>query len=308
MPGGLSSLSMARTCSSGLRAGASVLALLACALGAGTAAAAGDSAQALQQHYQQHQSQRSDSAGEQAIEVESAELDEGMQGDVYALAAHSLDQVRQVLEDPAQWCTMLLLHINNRACRLGQAGGATTLQLSLVRRYDQPVEQAFELALNYQVVADEPDYLAVALHSADGPLGTSSHRVLLEAIAVSPQQTYLHLRYGYDHNALARVATQAYLATFGSDKVGFTVTGTQSDGQKDYIGGLRGLVERNAMRYYLTVAAYLACMDEPPARQHDARLRTWFAMAERYPRQLHEIDLATYLALKQTDRERDGAK
>ena len=305
MPGRPSFLSMARTCSMGLRVGALALAW---ALSGAPAAAADDPAQALHQHYQQRQAQRTDGADARTAEVESAELDSGMQGDIYALVDHPFEQVRQVLEDPAQWCTMLLLHINNRACHLRHADGATTLQLSLVRRYDQPIEQAMELALAYQVVADKPAYLAVALHSADGPLGTSSHQVLLEAIAVSPQQAYLHFRYGYDHTTLARMATQAYLATFGSDKVGFTVTGTQSDGQKAYIGGLRGLVERNAMRYFLTVAAYLACMDQPAAGQRDARLRAWYAMAERYPRQLHEIDLATYLALKQADRERDGAK
>jgi hypothetical protein len=96
----------------------------------------------------------------------------------------------------------------------------------------------------------------------------------------------------------------AYLATFGSDKVGFTVLGKTPEGQLDYIRGLRGLVERNAMRYFLTLDAYLSA---PGPEQADRRQRRWFAAAEQYPRQLHEVDLDTYLALKREDRQRDGA-
>jgi hypothetical protein len=86
--------------------------------------------------------------------------------------------------------------------------------------------------------------------------------------------------------------------------VGFTVLGKTPEGQPDYIRGLRGLVERNAMRYFLTLDAYLSA---PGPEQADRRQRRWFAAAEQYPRQLHEVDLDTYLALKREDRQRDGA-
>jgi hypothetical protein len=100
-----------------------------------------------------------------------------------------------------------------------------------------------------------------------------------------------------------RLGTQAYLATFGRDKVGFTVTSKTPDGQPEYIRGLRGLVERNAMRYFLTLDAYLSA---PAQDQAERRQRHWFAAAEQYPRQLHEVDLETYLALKREDRQREG--
>jgi hypothetical protein len=51
------------------------------------------------------------------------------------------------------------------------------------------------------------------------------------------------------------IAMKTYLATLGSSKVGFTVTRRQSNGQPEYIRGMRGLVERNAMRYYLAIDA-----------------------------------------------------
>jgi len=103
---------------------------------------------------------------------------------------------------------------------------------------------------------------------------------------------------------MVKLATQAYLATFGANKVGFTVTGRDENGQPVHITGLRGLVERNAMRYFLTLDAYLAA---PGPDQAERRQRRWFAAVEQYPRQLHEVDLDTYLALKREDRQRDGA-
>ncbi|MNJ78327.1 hypothetical protein D3C77_760560 [compost metagenome] len=58
------------------------------------------------------------------------------------------------------------------------------------------------------------------------------------------------------------------------------------------------------MRYFLTLDAYLATGANDPAER---RQRYWFAAAERYPRQLHEVDLDTYLAVKREDRQRDGS-
>ena len=44
---------------------------------------------------------------------------------------------------------------------------------------------------------------------------------------------------------MGRLAMQVYLGTTGRSKVGFTVTGTQADGQPLHIGGTRGVVEVN---------------------------------------------------------------
>ncbi|MBU2408458.1 MAG: hypothetical protein KKC79_07380, partial [Gammaproteobacteria bacterium] len=139
-----------------------------------------------------------------------------------------------------------------------------------------------------------------------GPLGTRRYRVVLEAIPAGEHRTFLHFGYAFEHNMLARMATTAYLATFGRHKLGFTVVGRQADGRLDHIRGLRGLVERNAMRYFLALDAHLAGIDAPPAQRLDRRLNRWFDGVERYPEQLGEVDRATYLAQKAADRRRDG--
>jgi hypothetical protein len=52
------------------------------------------------------------------------------------------------------------------------------------------------------------------------------------------------------------------------------------------VGGERGSLERNAMRYYLAVIAYVG----PPPGQTEQRLRAWFQLTERYAVQLHELN------------------
>lgn len=242
------------------------------------------------------------------VVLDSLELPEGLKGDVYAIVDHPLQAMAGALGTPARWCEALLLHVNNRRCEVRQEQGRALLTLSVVRRYDKPVDSAFLLPFVFRTIGSTPDYMAVQMSAASGPFGTSNYHVMLEAIPVDAGRTFLHFSYAYDHNLMARLATQAYLATFGRDKVGFTVLGTLPGGETDWIRGTRGLVERNAMRYFLAVDAYLSAIDAPAAQQVDDRLRAWFSSVEKYPRQLHEIDLATYLAVKREDRLRDGLR
>jgi len=283
--------------------------LLAGSLQAGAAPtatepAAGEApAQALRARHKQIKDKLERSSFGRPIQLDSIETPDGLQGDVYAVVEHPLSEVGSALKGSANWCELMLLHVNNRRCRVSGAPGRETLTLYVVRRYDKPVDQAFELPFAYRVASATPEHLAVELSAASGPLGTSNYRVTLEAVALDERRSFVHFSYSYDHNMMVRLATQAYLATFGRDKVGFTVVGKAADGKPEYIRGLRGLVERNAMRYFLTLDAYLST---DAADAAERRQRHWFAGAEQYPRQLHEIDLETYLALKREDRQRDG--
>lgn len=262
------------------------------------------SAQAMRATHQRLSDKLERSSFGRPVQLDSMETADGLQGDVYAVVEHPLVDIGSALKGSAHWCDVLTLHINNRRCRTASGPqGREMLTLYVVRRYDKPIDQAFELPFVYKVSSATPEHLLVELSAETGPLGTSNYRVTLEAVALDERKSFLHFSYSYDHNTVVRLGTMAYLATFGSDKVGFTVTGKTPEGQPDYIRGLRGLVERNAMRYFLTLDAYLSA---PGADQAERRQRRWFAAAEQYPRQLHEIDLDTYLALKREDRQRDG--
>ena len=52
------------------------------------------------------------------------------------------------------------------------------------------------------------------------------------------------------------------------------------------------------MRHYLALLACTSVVGGTPAARMDARLRAWHALTERHAAQLHELDLASYLAEK----------
>jgi hypothetical protein len=95
-----------------------------------------------------------------------------------------------------------------------------------------------------------------------------------------------------------------YLASSGRDKVGFSVVGKTAEGEPVYVRGVRGVVERNTMRYYLALEAYLDALDAPAAERVERRLRAFHAGLENYPRQLHELELGRYLDIKRADASR----
>jgi hypothetical protein len=89
-----------------------------------------------------------------------------------------------------------------------------------------------------------------------------------------------------------------YLATSGREKVGFTIVGRDAEGRPEYIDGLRGAVERYAMRLYLAINAYLEFVDERPELRRERNLRAWLDTIADYPRQLVEADRAAYFEAK----------
>jgi hypothetical protein len=244
-----------------------------------------------------------------ALHVDSSEAGDTLKGDVYAVLDYPFDLVSRTLKEPGDWCDVLLLPFNTKYCRAvpGNAGAAT-LQVRIGRKYDQPVQDAYALEFGLQPVAATQDYFESRLAAASGPLGTRDYRILVSAVPLDAKHTFMHFSYSYAYGMAGRVAMQAYLATAGADKVGFSTGGRDANGHPTYIGGVRGAIERTAMRYYLAIDAHLASLGVPPEQQLDKRIETWFSETERYPRQLHEMDRATYVAMKRGEYGRQHAK
>ena len=232
------------------------------------------------------------------IYIESAESSGALKGDLYALVDHPFAMLNASLSGAAPWCDVLILPINTKECRVTEKPGGTTLTVRIGRKTDQPVKDAFPIEFAYRLADSSNDYLAVRLDAESGPFGTHDYRVLLEATPAEDGKTFLHLRYSYGYGTTGRLAMQAYLATAGSGKVGFTTTGN------DLIGGMRGVVERNTMRYYLAIDAYLNAAVSPAAKRVERRLAEWFDATEQYKRQLHEIDRDAYLSMKRKEVQR----
>ncbi len=264
-------------------------------------------ADALRAKHAQLREELRNNGFQRAMHIDSAEAGDGLTGDIYAVLDHPFALVSRALNDPADWCDILILPFNTKYCRATAGNSGAALHVRIGRKYDQPLEQAYRLDFAWQPVAATPDYFESRLHAGNGPLGTRNYRIAVSAVPLDRGRTFMHLSYSYAYGMAGRMAMQAYLATVGSDKVGFTVTGRDGNGQPIPIGGMRGVVERNAMRYYLAIDAHLASLKAPPEQQLEKRIQTWFDATERYPRQLHEMDRSTYLALKRGEYERQQA-
>ena len=235
------------------------------------------------------------------IHIESSEASRRGQGDVYAVLAAPIGTVIAALGDPSHWCDVLMLHLNNKACRIQGAGAATQIELRIGRTYDQPVADAPRVLFAWHAQPPAADFLSVHLDAATGPFDTHDYRILLEAVALEGERSFLHLGYSFRYGGAGRLALQFYLASAGRSKVGFSTLAERPGAEAVPIGGVRGIVERNVMRYYLAIDAYLGATSAPPASQQDKRLQAWFDGTEKYPRQLRELDRAAYLGMKRNE-------
>lgn len=232
----------------------------------------------------------------------STESAEQLEGDVYAVVKHPFGTVSAELSDPAHWCDMLILHLNIKFCRARPVAGGTQLDVRIGRKHDRPLLEASTVLFSFRRAAVQADYLDIELDAADGPLDTHDYRILLEAIPIAQGQSFVHMRYAFAYGRAGRVAMQFYLATLGRGKVGFTPIAAASPGAPPaLIGGVRGVVERNTMRYYLAIESYLDALAAPPPQRLEKGLEGWFAATQKYARQLYEVDRAAYLDMKRKE-------
>lgn len=282
------------------------LAGLVCFMSLGAHAFAGPAA--LRAKHDELREQLRNNNFQRALYIDSSEAGDTLHGDVYAVLDHPFNVVSNALKEPGDWCDILILPFNTKYCHAAEANGGARLLVRIGRKFDQPVQDAYRLEFGLRPVAATPEYFESRLNAATGPLGTRDYRISVSAVPLDARRTFLHLSYSYGYGMAGRLAMQGYLATVGADKVGFTVTGRDGNGQPIYIGGVRGAIERTAMRYYLAVDADLASLGAPADQQLEKRIEAWFNATERYPRQLHEMDRGIYLVMKRGEYERQQAK
>jgi hypothetical protein len=231
------------------------------------------------------------------LALESHEQAHSVSGDVYAVIDYPFAAVSQAFRDPHTWCEVLILHLNTKYCRAG--GGVLSVRMG--RKGERDLDDTFALAFAFRADAPRADFVSARAASPSGPLGSRDYRIEMQAMPLPNGRSFMRLHYSYSFGTAAKLATKGYLATSGSGKIGFTRDG------RGYVRGLRGAVERNAMRYYLAVESYLGSLDEMPGRQFSTRIERWYDATERYSPQLHEIDRASYLAMKQREYVRQQA-
>lgn len=235
------------------------------------------------------------------IYLHSEELANQLKGDIYALIDAPFEAVSPSLAEAENWCDVLILHLNTKYCKTTQRNGSKKLLVSIGKKTYEELDQVFPIEFSFLPTQSTPEFFDISLAAKSGPLGTSDYRIQLEATAIKGGGTFLHLKYSYAYNYFGLIAMQTYLATIGRGKVGFTQTHQAPSTTPDYISGMRGVVERNTMRYYLAIEAYLNSLAHPGKMQFERRLERWFSATETYHRQLHEIDRDDYLSMKQQE-------
>ncbi len=234
-----------------------------------------------------------------SLAVSSTEDAGLMRGDIDGVVNARFDVLADRLASPRNWCDIALLHLNVKSCTHKQDARGTALTFySGGKRFETP-ERAHPMRYAFRVAAMRADYLAVELTAPSGPLDTHDYAIVVEAMPAGAQ-TFVHLRYAYRPSLSSRFATRAYLASAGNGKKGFSVVGRDGDGKPEYVGGVRGIVERNAVRNFLAIQAFLDSAETAP--RGAARFARWFDLTERYAEQLHELDRGEYLAIKQQER------
>ncbi|MFN5348901.1 MAG: hypothetical protein ACK5A0_05095 [Polaromonas sp.] len=246
-------------------------------------------------------SQLKNNAFGRPLYLDSVQTSSRVTGNAYAVLDGPFALVSSSVKDPKQLCDLIILHINTKNCRPTLPSSPGVLMVNIGKKTAQTLGDTFALEFAMSTSASSAHFAQVQLNAEKGPLGTRHYRIELAAVPLPDGKTFLHLRYSYDFGLTGHMAMQAYLATAGSSKLGFTQTAQAGGGQKTYVGGMRGAVERNTMRYYLAIEAYLLSLGAPPADQQNTRLEKWFDSTEQYPLQLHETDKASYLTMKKDE-------
>lgn len=235
--------------------------------------------------------------------LESVERGDRVQVEIYGIVHAPFGTVVNQLTVPANWCDIVVLHPNVKACTFRKPAQEWLLAFYLGRKVYQPPDEAQQVLYQFRTAARRPDYLDIVLSAPVGLLGTKDHRIRFEALPLDEEKTFVHIGYGYTDSVMFRLAEKGYFATLGSGKVGFTVTGTDGQGEPLHVGGARGAIERNVVRYYFAIQTFLDTLNVPADRRFSTRISHWYELTNRYPKQLFELERKDYLAFKTRERQ-----
>ncbi len=231
--------------------------------------------------------------------IESSVSKNAAHVDIYGTIKYPFDIVQNELLVPTNWCEILLPHITVRACTYKKVNDTLLLNIYSVNKSSEPLEDAYQMKFDYRVSKLQPKYFDILLAAREGPFHTKDHQFGLEATPLDEGSTFIHFRYSFGYSSWGYF----FMKIFGGGKIGFSVAGSDSDGNPVYVGGLRGAVERDVVCYYLAILAYMDTLESPAQQRFEKRISQWYALAARYKKQLLEMEKEEYLTYKRQDRE-----
>jgi hypothetical protein len=233
--------------------------------------------------------------------LDSFERGDRVHVDVYGIFEYPFSSIVNVLKVPANWCDIVSLHPNVKACTYSGPPGTGLLTFYIGKKVYQTPEETRQVTYKYRIVKQQQGYLDIVLTADEGPFGTKNHSMRFEALPLDGGRTFVHVSYEYRDSVALRFTGKAYFATLGRGKAGFTVTGKDKNGKPVYIGGPRGAIERNAVRYYFAIQTFMKSLPYPKNRVFSMRISEWYDLTAHYKKQLFELDKKDYLAFKTTE-------
>jgi hypothetical protein len=262
----------------------------------------------MQSLYRSLQPRLAQSPFQRELALDSTEASERLSGDIYATLDAPLANLELVNRSPLRWCEILLLLSNTKSCVVGRQDEAPSLQMRMGTKGPQALATTTPMNFKFETSAPQATVLETHLSSNSGPMGTKDGKLRVQAIAVGPNKSFIHLHYSYSSSLAGRLATGVYLQTLGRGKVGFSKEQAEASRPADahWVGGVRGIIERNTMRYFMGLSCALQFAGtEAPTQRFAQMAPCWYDDTERYPQQLHDIGRAEYLEMKRAEYARE---
>jgi hypothetical protein len=230
------------------------------------------------------------------LQINSQSNADHLSGEIYAVVEFEMTKINSIAGSSERWCEVMLLLSNCQACVVSANNrDALLVRMSSSKTADMDSTPPTEFKLIVKSIKD--DYLDIALAANEGPLGTRNINLNLRAIPLSNGRSFVHLHYAYDTQWLGRMAMQTYLQTAGRGKTGFSRT-KDTKGEPTPISGVRGVIERNTMRYFLGFECALSLKSLTEPERFRSMSQCWYEQVEKYPLQLHEMQRTEYLDMK----------
>lgn len=192
------------------------------------------------------------------------------------------------------WCEIVFLHLNVKSCTHRESDGQRWMKMYMGRKYYQHPKKAKQIEVSFDSGTTEDGILWVSLTADEGPYNTRDYVVSLVAIP-SENGMYAQFRSAAMTGKAIAGAMDLYFATLARSKIGFSIVGTDKDGNPEYSGGTLAMLERNVVRYLIALDAYMHTYDSAGDNPMLERAEMWFDATERFPEQLHEVERENYL-------------
>ena len=225
-------------------------------------------------------------------------------GEVYWVVKNpkvTFDMLSEAFTKLENWCEFIPLHLNVKTCIYSYSQSSTYLTFYVGRKQYALPDDVFAVRYRFQVINKNKNYFKVLLTANKGPARTRNYRLQLDAMKINGH-VYYRMISSYRPSGISRLGTNIYLKTSGSKKVGFSVIGADREGKPIYVRGIKGVIERNVIRYYLAGKTYILTQRLPVDKRFEARIKNWYDETERYHRQLFEMNKTKYLKAKRKER------